>query len=317
LKDFIEHHKVEIAVIAIFIVMLTIFVVLSPDVFLKYRIYIALFTTLPILVIITTSLVFVIASGEIDLSFPSVIGVSAFIFAVSVKNGINPLLALIFAVTAASFCGFINGFLVANLELSSLIATLGMNFILRGLITIITDGLGIPLAFLRNTFFYQMFVGTIGKFPIQIFWMFGFIAFTWFLFYRHRFGAHVCFVGDNLTGSREMGIDVRKTKILSFVVVGGCTGFAGVLLCLINNQFWPTTGSGYLLMALAAVFIGGNPTWGGVGTIFGAIIGSCILGFMESGIIAAGLTGFYTQFFFGLILILALMSHKFSGLRKQ
>ena len=68
---------------------------------------------------------------------------------------------------------------------------------------------------------------------------------------------------------------------------------------LINTTFWPSSGDGYLLSTLAAVFVGGTPTWGGVGTIGGAVIGTFIVGFMQTGIIAAGLTGFYTQFFYG------------------
>jgi simple sugar transport system permease protein len=117
--------------------------------------------------------------------------------------------------------------------------------------------------------------------------------------------------------AREMGISVNRAMVSTFVLMGASSGFVGVLLCLINNQFWPTTGDGYLLIVLAAVFLGGTPTWGGVGTIFGAIMGSLILGFLETGIISSGLTGFYTKFFFGLILILALISHRFSGLSKK
>lgn len=69
-------------------------------------------------------------------------------------------------------------------------------------------------------------------------------------------------------------------------------------------------GDGYLLPVLAAVFVGGTPTWGGVGTVPGAAIGAFIVGFIETGVIAAGLTGYYTRFFYGLIIILSLIGHK-------
>jgi simple sugar transport system permease protein len=93
--------------------------------------------------------------------------------------------------------------------------------------------------------------------------------------------------------------------------------FAGVLSVLINNTFWPTTGDGYLLPTLAAVFVGGTPTWGGVGTVTGAVIGCFTVGFINTGIIAAGLTGFYTQFFYGLVIILSLLGHRFNQPRYQ
>lgn len=317
LRDFIKKRKIEIAISLVFFIIMVVFIIANPVVFLNYRVYMAVFTTLPILIILSTSMVFVIASGEIDLSFPSIIGISAWAFAIIVKAGVNPFLALIVAIIVGSFCGFLNSLLITNLGLSSLVLTLGMNFLLRGLIMIITGGKGIPLAFLRNTKIFSIFTDKIGIFPIQMLWAIGFVTINWFLFYRHKFGGHVCYIGDNLMSAREMGISVNKVMVSTFVLMGASSGLVGVLLCLINNQFWPTTGDGYLLIVLAATFLGGTPTWGGVGTIFGAIMGSLILGFLETGIISSGLTGFYTKFFFGLILILALISHRFSGLKKK
>jgi ribose/xylose/arabinose/galactoside ABC-type transport system permease subunit len=77
-------------------------------------------------------------------------------------------------------------------------------------------------------------------------------------------------------------------------------------------MFWPSTRDGYLLSTLAAVFVGGTPTWGGVGTVIGGVIGAFTVGFLQAGIIAAGGTAFYPQFFYGLILILALLGHSFN-----
>jgi simple sugar transport system permease protein len=130
------------------------------------------------------------------------------------------------------------------------------------------------------------------------------------LFNYHKFGSHICCIGDNPESAREMGIHVNRTKIYAFALVGLASAFAGVLSTLINTTFWPTTGDGYLLPVLAAVFVGGTPTWGGVGTVPGAVIGAFIVGFIETGVIAAGLTGYYTRFFYGLIIILSLISHK-------
>jgi len=317
MKDFVKKRKLEIAVSSVFFIIMIVFILANPFVFLNYRIYMAVFTTLPILIILSTSMVFVIANGEMDLSFPSIIGISGLAFASMAKAGINPFLALIVGIIVGLFCGLLNGLLITNLRLSSMVLTLGMNFFLRGLIMIATSGKGISLAFIKNTKIFSVFAGKIGTFPIQMLWAIGFATIMWFLFYRHKFGGHVCYVGDNLMSAREMGINVNKVKLSVFLINGASSGFVGVLLCLINNQFWPTSGDGYLLTVLAAVFLGGNPTWGGIGTIYGAFVGSFILGFIETGIISSGLTGFYTKFFFGLIIILALISHKFTGLKKK
>lgn len=114
-----------------------------------------------------------------------------------------------------------------------------------------------------------------------------------------------------------MGIDVDRTKILAFVYVGVASALAGIFTSLINNTFWPTTGDSYLLPSLAAVFVGGTPTWGGVATVSGAVIGATIIGFIETELIAAGLTGLTTQFFYGLVLILSLITHRFNQQRRR
>jgi simple sugar transport system permease protein len=148
-------------------------------------------------------------------------------------------------------------------------------------------------------------------------WGFAFVVMCLFLFNRHQFGAHICFVGDNRISAAETGIKVDRVKIGAFMLVGFASAIAGVLSGLINNTFWPTSGDSYLLTTMAAVYLGGTPTWGGVGTIIGAAIGAFILSFLETGIISIGLTGFYTRFFFGLIIILALISHKFSNMKRR
>ena len=106
-------------------------------------------------------------------------------------------------------------------------------------------------------------------------------------------------------------------KIIAYVYVGASAGLSGIFTCLLNYTFWPSTGSGYMLSTLAAVFIGGTPVWGGVGTIIGAMVGAFTVSFIATGIVAAGLTGFYIQFFYGLVIIIAIVGHRFNVRRYQ
>jgi simple sugar transport system permease protein len=316
-KGFFYKHRIEFAVLGVFFALIGGFAIANPRVFLNYRAYMAVFTTLGASIVLVTANVFVVASGEMDLSFPSIIGLAAMVFAMIVRAGASPVIALIAALLTGALCGFLNGMLVTQVGLSSLVSTLGMNFLLRGLIMILSAGLAIPLTELRETPFWNIFAGTIGVFPVQLLWGLLFAFLGWLLFTRHKFGGHVCYTGDNLTSAKEMGIRVNRVKTWTFMLMGFSAGLVGVLVTLLNSTFWPTTGDGYLLLILAAVFLGGTPTWGGIGTIWGAVIGAFILGFIETGIVASGLTGFYTQFFYGVILILALISHRYVGLKKK
>jgi simple sugar transport system permease protein len=112
-----------------------------------------------------------------------------------------------------------------------------------------------------------------------------------------------------------MGIDVRRVRVMTFIFVGFGAACAGCFSTLINFTWWPTSGDGYLLPALASVFVGGTPTWGGIGTVAGGAIGTVIVSFIQTGVVGAGLSGFYVQFFNGLIIILSLIGHRWNQSR--
>jgi ribose/xylose/arabinose/galactoside ABC-type transport system permease subunit len=200
-------------------------------------------------------------------------------------------------------------------SLSSLIATLGMNYMLRGFIMIVTQGKSIALLDLNDTAAGALFSGNFLGLPVQMFWALGFVVFAALLFNRHRFGARVHAVGDHPDSAAQMGINVNRVRIATFVFMGLGAAIAGVFSAMINYTWWPTTGDGYLLGTIASVFVGGTPTWGGIGTITGGAIGALIVSFIQSGIVAAGLSGFYVQFFNGLIIILALLGHRWNQKR--
>jgi simple sugar transport system permease protein len=128
---------------------------------------------------------------------------------------------------------------------------------------------------------------------------------VWFLLNRHKFGAHVYLAGDNVESARLMGVNVDRTKMHVFAIVGFAAAFAGVVVSLEVLYFWPTLGEGYLLNTLASVFLGGTSVFGGAGTVFGTFVASFIIGAINAGIVAAGLTGFWTQLIYGLIIVIS------------
>lgn len=306
----IKGNQMPFRAAVFFVILMTVFIIGKPDVFLSTRIYTAVFVSLPLIVFMTIPLVFIIASGQIDLSFASVFGIAAWAFAASVAAGLSPVIGLMAALLTGVVCGIVNGLLVTKVGLSPLVSTLGMNFLLRGIIMVGRQGHGISLAQLAGTPFYNVLVGRLGGLPIQMIWGLLFTFIGWLLYSRHRFGGHIRCIGDNQDSSREMGIRVDRIKTLAYVYLGIGAALAGVFSTLILYTFYPTAGQGYLLLVLASVFIGGTPTWGGVGTIWGGFIGALDIAFIETGIIAIGFTGFWTQAFFGLIIVLSLIMHR-------
>jgi simple sugar transport system permease protein len=320
-RQWVNNNRRALSALMIFIVMLTIFTALSPRVFTNPITYRSIFISLPISLFVVVPIVFIVASGEIDLSFPATVGITSWVFAAAVRDGWDPFAAVIPALLLGILIGVFVGTLVTYIGLSSLVATLGMNFLMRGIINMGTAGVAIQFPEMRDLLFWQVFAGRIEDFPwihgfpIHMLWGLLFVGLGWVLFNRHKFGTHVQIVGDNPDSAAEMGINVNRVKIRAYVFMGIGATLAGVLSVLVNQNWWPTTGDGLLLPVLAAVFVGGTPTWGGIGTIVGSSIGAWIIASIETGIIAAGLTGYVTQFFNGLVIILSLIGYRFAGRR--
>ncbi|MEO8151975.1 MAG: ABC transporter permease [Rhizobacter sp.] len=314
-RRILMNNRASAGTLVVFAAMMGVFMIASPGVFTTWDIYGSVLVTLPVALCLAAPLVFVVTVGEIDLSFPATMGFSAWVFALLVHAGVPLLLAVLAAMCTGTLLGFCVGSLVVYASLSSLIATLGMNYMLRGLILISTQGKSIALLDLRDSGAAQFIAGEVFGVPVQMLWALVFVVFSALLFNRHRFGARVHVVGDNPDSASQMGIDTRRVRVATFAFMGLGAGLAGIFTTMVNFTWWPTTGDGYLLPAIASVFVGGTPTWGGIGTIFGGAIGALTVAFIQTGIVASGLSGFYVQFFNGLIIILALLGHRWNQKR--
>jgi simple sugar transport system permease protein len=316
-RVFVREHRAAIGTLAVFVVMMAVFMVANPAVFSRWQTYQSVLLTLPVALFLVVPLVFIVTVGEIDLSFPATMGFSAWVFALLIAAGLPPWIAIAAAAVTGVLLGLLVGTLVVYAGLSSLIATLGMNFMVRGVIQIITQGKSIAVVSLTDSPTYRVLSGDIGGLPAQMVWALLFVAASALLYNRHRFGARVHCVGDNPDSARQMGIDVSRVRVQTFVFMGLGAALAGVFSTMINFTWWPSAGDGYLLPTLASVFVGGTPTWGGIGTVAGGAIGALIVSFIQTGVVAAGLSGFYVQFFNGLIIVLSLLGHRYNQQRHR
>ena len=315
LRRFAAGNRAALGSALVAVTMLVIFFAGNPAVFTQWTIYKAVFTSLPVVLFVVVPLVFVVTVGEIDLSFPATIGMAGWAFALVAQAGYDPFLGILAAIVTGVLLGLCTGWLVVYANLSSLIATLGMNFMLRGLIQIKTEGSSIALVELRNSLAYRILGADLFGIPAQMVWALLFVVICALLYNRHRFGMRVHIVGDNPDAAQQMGINVKRVRLQTFVFVGLGAALAGVFSVFINFTWWPTTGDGYLLPGLASVFVGGTAPWGGIGTILGSAIGSFTVSFIQTGVVGVGLSGFYTQFFYGLIIILSLLGHRWNQVR--
>ena len=243
-----------------------VFLIGAPEAWMRPSLHQSVFVMLPTLIFLVIPLVFLVASGEIDLSFASTYAVAAYVFAIMVKAGIDPAIAILAGILTGAIIGALVGALIVIFRLSSLVASLGMLFLLRGIILLLTESRSITIMEIDTHWTYSALVGNFYGFPMQIFWASLFVIYCYYLFSKHVFGIHIHHVGDNAVSAEQMGINVKAVKIKAFMFVGIGAAIGGIFTTLITYTFFPTQGFGYLLLALAAVFVGGTPYWGGLGT---------------------------------------------------
>ncbi len=305
----LRRYGSQLGIIGVGLVMWLGFVVAAPRVFTDIDIYLAFAQTTPLFGIIALSLTIVVITGEIDLSFPSIMALGTAIFALSTTHLHLPwYAALVLAFATGAACGWLNGVLVARLNIPSLVITIGTQFLYRGAELVLMNGSGVPFtqqaypemhALLREPVFNAL--------PVQTLWMIAVAIVLWLLLNRTRFGAHVFLVGDNQTSARLMGVNVASVKTRAFIVVGITAVLCGLMTSFYGYYFWPTTGDGYLLNTIASVFLGGTSVFGGTGSIVGTLVASYIIGAINAGIVSAGVNAFYTQFAFGLVIVVSVV----------
>ena len=294
---------------AVLLLLVALFMLIAPEVFLSYRIYMSFLANVPPLLVLAAGLTLLIAAGEIDLSFPSIVALSGWVLAYFIHDLHAPWLGLILALAAGTFVGWLNGILVARVGIPSIIATLATQFLWGGLTTVFSQGLSYSLADIDELFVWTLFVGRIGPLPVQCLWALGLTVCLWFVLNRRRFGEHLLFIGDNVKVAEIVGVNTRREKTRAFALMGLLAAFASVLLTLENQNFFNTQGAGYLLEVMAAVFIGGTSVFGGRASLVGTVAGSFIIIMVEAGIVATGLQGFWVRAVVGVVFLAAVVGH--------
>lgn len=309
IKELLKYRH-QLGILFVTVVLWVIFLMGAPRSFLRLEIYISFMITIPYLTILALPLTLVIISKEIDLSFPSIMGFCGWLMAYTFINTQNLTLAIVASLIMGVLAGAINGLLITQFRMPSLITTIGSMFFWRGLTNVLSGGWGIHLIEAKDQLLRELLVGRVlGVIPAQTFWAIGIAIILWLLLNRHKIGAHIYYTGDNEDTAKMMGINTKRVKIFVFSLTGLLSAFSGILVSLETLYLFPTLGEGYLLPALAAVFFGGTPPTGGIGTIFGSIIGSIAIGILEAGVVAMGLTGFWTQLICGLLIVIAILFH--------
>ena len=256
--------------------------------------------------LIAIAMTFVIATGGIDLSVGSILGLTAILTGVFWQNVGLPLpLAATAAIAVGTFAGFVNGLIITRFSVPPLIATLATLALYRGLAEGISEARsvrGYP------DWFYVLGQGEVLGVPTQL-WVLFLVAIVAAVILTYtRWGRTVYAIGSNEVASRFSGLSVEATKLALYTASGMAAAVAAVIFVSRVSTTRSDMGTGIELDAITAAVLGGTSIFGGRGTILGTIIGLCLIQALKNGLSLAGVKGDGTIMLIGAVLILAILA---------
>ena len=257
----------------------------------------------------------VIITGGIDLSVGSIFAMSSVVAAMSMAQwGVSVFVGIVIGLFVGAVFGLANGLFITKLRLPPFIATLGTLSIARGLAYGVTGGY--PISSLPQAFKYigQGYIGPV-PFPVVLLVFLG-VIFTIFL-RKTVLGRRIYAIGGNEETARVSGIKVKNVKLIVYVLSGVMASISGMATAGRLGVAQSTAGQGYELDAIAAVIIGGASVTGGIGTVFGAIIGAAIMGVLKNGLVLLSVSAYWQQAIVGCVIILAVSMDQLRFVRKR
>jgi rhamnose transport system substrate-binding protein len=231
----------------------------------------------------------VIVAGGIDLSVGSLMGLSAVLFGMLWRDAGLPIWVAAVGVLGIGFAaGGLNALLITRLRLPPLIVTLGTFSLFRGLAEGLTGGAdnftGFPaeFLFLGQGYFF-------GGVPVQLPILVAVAVGNWALLHRTTVGRSLFAIGLSQEGARYAGIPVERRLGLVYVLAGGTASLAAILYVAHLGQAKADAGSGYELMAITAVVLGGTSIFGGRGGVPGTLLGLFAVAVLQNGLRLAAL----------------------------
>ncbi len=226
----------------------------------------------------------IILTGGIDLSVGSMLGLCAILFGKFWRDAHLPIaLAAFCTLGIGAGAGALNALFITRLKLPPLIVTLGSFSLFRGLAEAITRGVdnftNFPKSFL---FLGQGYI--FGFIPAQLLVFVGVAVGVWLLVHRTTFGRSLRALGFAPEGTRYAGIPVQRRLLLAYVLAGLVTAVASLVYVARVGQAKADAGTGYELLAITAVVLGGASIFGGTGTIHGTLLGVGVLAVLKIGL---------------------------------
>ncbi|MDO5702453.1 MAG: ABC transporter permease, partial [Lachnospiraceae bacterium] len=290
-------------ILVAFIVALSI---LRPKAFLSLNNFSNVLWSVSVIGIMVSGTIFVFLIGGIDLSIATLCAFTAVVAVETThKMGDNlgaVLLGVLAALGVGLLAGLIHGIIITTFQIPAFLVTFATQSIFLGLAMVLTNNKIVSCTVPQYTAIGSF---KILGFPLPVYFMILIALISWFILRKTVYGRYVYAVGGNDTASSISGINVRKVKIICYMLSGLTTALGGIVLSSMTQQASSSTGAGYTNDVITAGVIGGVSLLGGEGTVPGAIFGAVLMGLLNNGLNLMSVPSTHAGLVKGLVIIVA------------
>lgn len=255
--------------------------------------------------VLAVGLTIVIASGGIDISVGSIVGLSAVVLGVTLaRTAAAPLMACLLAVLAGAAVGVFNGLAIARVKLQPVVVTLSTMAAARG-ITYVVAGVGVSSINLPDRASWLASITYDSPLPVLL--ALAVAIGGWLALSKTSFGRALLAIGGAEKAARFSGIDVGAVKLWIYAVCGTLAGIAGVVTAGMMNTATTEAGMGYEFEAITAVLMGGTSILGGEASVVGSVLGVGTAAILNRGLGILGVSDHWRMMCLGLILIASVL----------
>ncbi|MBB5753522.1 ABC transporter permease [Prosthecomicrobium pneumaticum] len=308
------------------VVLMAVFYLLEPRFLSQVNLF-NVMRQVSITGLLAIGMTFVILTAGIDLSIGSLLAFAGLVAAAVAKGGLQDRftvgedavgygwqLAALAAIAIGIAGGWLQGVAITRLKVPPFVVTLGGMSVFRGAALLFAAGgpiSGFDRAF---TWWGQGYIGPVPV-PVVVFLVAAVIA---HIVLRYtRYGRKVYAVGGNPEAARLAGLNVNRIILSVYVIMGFFAGLGAFVLAARLNSAEAVAGTGYELTVIASVVIGGTSLFGGVGSVFGTVIGALLIGVLLNGLVLMNVSSYIQQIIIGVIIVLAVAFDTFAKSRRR
>ena len=306
IKSLLSRPEISALVITIFLIIVFSFI---SDRFFNSRNFMVILAAYPEYALVALGVTILMISGEFDLSVGSVFAVAPIVTVILVNDGYNQYWAIILGLLSAAALGFVNALVTLLFKIPSFITTLGMLFMARSIAIGICGGF--PPSFPKG-WDTDWLVGRMDMIRMSLFWLIGIALVLNFILKKTNFGSWIYATGENKQAANDLGINTFVVKTTCFIICSTLAGYAGIIQSLRIKTAITSLGLGLELNAIASAVVGGASLFGGIGSAFGALVGTFLLAMIDNILILTRVDGNWFKFGLGIMIIIAVILNTYT-----